>query len=242
MVVSPYGSQGSKDGNEHPEESQEPIQEEEEEENEPLSIAPPWDGGIKDWIGYCICLPILFCLVYTIPDVRRPGYRKYFVVTFFMAICWIAIFTWVMMWFAIAIAETCGLEETIMGYTILAAGTSVPDLLTSMIVARQGQGDMAVSSSVGSNIFDVTVGLPVPWMVYAAVTSGKAVQIKNEGLEVCVLLLLGMLAFTVGTIVIHRWVLNKWCGGTLMFLYVLFEVVVVGLTFAPEGELKLIHV
>ena len=45
-----------------------------------------------------------------------------------------------------------------MGFTLLAGGTSVPDLITSVLVARQGKGDMAVSSSVGSNIFDVTVG------------------------------------------------------------------------------------
>ena len=45
-----------------------------------------------------------------------------------------------------------------MGLTFLAAGTSVPDLITSVLVAKQGKGDMAVSSSVGSNIFDVTVG------------------------------------------------------------------------------------
>ena len=46
----------------------------------------------------------------------------------------------------------------IMGLTFLAAGTSIPDLITSVIVARKGFGDMAVSSSVGSNIFDVTAG------------------------------------------------------------------------------------
>lgn len=45
-----------------------------------------------------------------------------------------------------------------MGLTMLAAGTSIPDLITSVIVARKGLGDMAVSSSVGSNIFDITVG------------------------------------------------------------------------------------
>ena len=53
-----------------------------------------------------------------------------------------------------------------MGLTFLAAGTSVPDLLTSVIVARQGHGDMAVSSSIGSNIFDVLVGLPLPWLAF----------------------------------------------------------------------------
>ena len=51
-----------------------------------------------------------------------------------------------------------GISEEIMGLTILAAGTSIPDLITSVIVARKGLGDMAVSSSVGSNIFDITIG------------------------------------------------------------------------------------
>ena len=53
-----------------------------------------------------------------------------------------------------------------MGLTFLAAGTSVPDLITSVLVAKQGKGDMAVSSSVGSNIFDVTVGYIVTSIVH----------------------------------------------------------------------------
>ena len=56
------------------------------------------------------------------------------------------------------VGETMGITEEIMGLTILAAGTSIPDLITSVIVARKGLGDMAVSSSVGSNIFDITIG------------------------------------------------------------------------------------
>jgi Ca2+/Na+ antiporter len=44
----------------------------------------------------------------------------------------------------------------VLGLTLLAAGTSVPDLLSSVIVAKRGEGDMAVSSSIGSNIFDVS--------------------------------------------------------------------------------------
>lgn len=49
----------------------------------------------------------------------------------------------------------------VMGLTFLAAGTSIPDLITSVIVARKGFGDMAVSSSVGSNLFDITVGYDI---------------------------------------------------------------------------------
>jgi len=57
-----------------------------------------------------------------------------------------------------------------MGLTLLAAGTSVPDLLTSIIVTKKGEGDMAVSSSIGSNIFDVTMGLPIPWFFKTLIT------------------------------------------------------------------------
>lgn len=63
--------------------------------------------------------------------------------------------------FFLQVGETIGITEEIMGLTILAAGTSIPDLITSVIVARKGLGDMAVSSSVGSNIFDITVGYVV---------------------------------------------------------------------------------
>ena len=50
---------------------------------------------------------------------------------------------------AVVVGDTMGVNPHIMGLTVLAAGTSVPDLLTSVIVARQGKGDMAVSSSIG---------------------------------------------------------------------------------------------
>ena len=64
-----------------------------------------------------------------------------------------------MVWWTETIGATFKIDTSLMGMTILAAGTSVPDLITSVIVARKGLGDMAVSSSVGSNIFDITVGL-----------------------------------------------------------------------------------
>ena len=63
-----------------------------------------------------------------------------------------------MVWWAKEISVTMEIDDEIMGLTVLAAGTSIPDLITSVLVARKGYGDMAVSSSVGSNLFDVTIG------------------------------------------------------------------------------------
>ena len=54
-----------------------------------------------------------------------------------------------MVWMAEVIGALIKIPQAIMGLTFLAAGTSVPDLITSVIVAKKGFGDMAVSSSIG---------------------------------------------------------------------------------------------
>ena len=57
------------------------------------------------------------------------------------------------------------------GVTVLAAGTSIPDCIASLVVARQGMGDMAIANAIGSNIFDIWLGLGAPWMVILARSS-----------------------------------------------------------------------
>ncbi|TNE89483.1 MAG: calcium/sodium antiporter [Deltaproteobacteria bacterium] len=56
---------------------------------------------------------------------------------------------------ATAVASGLGVSETVIGLTIVAAGTSTPELVTSLMAARRGQDDLAVSNVVGSSIFNV---------------------------------------------------------------------------------------
>merc|ERR1712199_124107 len=99
-----------------------------------------------------------------------------------------------MVWWATLIGDRFGIPPVVMGLTFLAAGTSIPDLLTSVIVARQGLGDMAVSSSIGSNIFDVLMGLPIPWFFYSLTHNMNPMVVGADGLFLSVLILLVMLA------------------------------------------------
>ena len=78
----------------------------------------------------------------------------------------------------------------IVALTILAGGTSVPDLFASIVVSRQGRGEMAVANAVGSNIFDILVGLGLPWLL-ALVFLGERVQVGTADLWGSTLLLLG---------------------------------------------------
>jgi cation:H+ antiporter len=56
---------------------------------------------------------------------------------------------------AVSIAQTAGLSETVIGLTIVAIGTSMPELVTSVIAVRKGQGDVAIGNVLGSNIFNI---------------------------------------------------------------------------------------
>jgi Ca2+/Na+ antiporter len=59
-------------------------------------------------------------------------------------------------------------------------GTSVPDALSSLFVAQDGEGDMAVSNAIGSNVFDILMGLGLPWTISAAITFGAPVHVCSK--------------------------------------------------------------
>ena len=56
---------------------------------------------------------------------------------------------------AVAIARILGMSETLIGLTIIALGTSLPELVTSVVAARKGEMDMALGNVIGSNIFNI---------------------------------------------------------------------------------------
>ncbi|XP_052438133.1 sodium/potassium/calcium exchanger 1-like isoform X2 [Carassius gibelio] len=196
--------------------------EEEGENDEPLSLE--WPDDRRKQATYLFLLPIVFPLWLTVPDVRNPASKKFFVITFLGSIVWIAIFSYLMVWWAHQVGETIGISEEIMGLTILAAGTSIPDLITSVIVARKGLGDMAVSSSVGSNIFDITMGLPVPWLMYSFCHSLAPVTVSSNGLFCAIVLLFLMLLFVIISIAACKWRMNKVLGFIMFILYFVFLV------------------
>jgi K+-dependent Na+/Ca+ exchanger-like protein len=196
--------------------------EEEEEEHEPLDLTFP--KGTKERIIYLLLSPLTFSLAYTVPDVRNPARKKWFMVTFCLAIMWVGIYSFFMVEFATLIGNHIGINPIVMGLTFLAAGTSIPDLLTSVIVARQGLGDMAVSSSIGSNIFDVLVGLPLPWFLFSCIKK-KPVSVEADSLFVSILILVAMIFAVIVTIVLSGWKMTKMLGYVMFILYAVYIVI-----------------
>lgn len=186
--------------------------------------------GFLMFILHVCILPLTICMKYTIPDTRFKSIKSacngyVFIISFFLSIIWISVFSWLMVWWATRIGETWNIDPALMGLTFLAAGTSVPDLITSVIVARNGQGDMAVSSSIGSNIFDVTIGLPLPWFLWSLFNDFLGKGVSSSGLICSIGLLLLMLVVLVATIVITGWKMNNIMGFMMLILYGVFVAV-----------------
>ncbi|XP_033847128.1 sodium/potassium/calcium exchanger 4 isoform X3 [Periophthalmus magnuspinnatus] len=179
--------------------------------------------GCGSKIKWLISWPLLLLLFLTVPNCAKPRWEKFFMVSFILSTVWIAVFSYVMVWMVTIIGYTLGIPDVIMGITFLAAGTSVPDCIASLIVARQGLGDMAVSNTIGSNVFDILVGLGVPWFLQTVCISyGSEVMINSRGLVYSVVLLLGSVALTVLGIHLNKWRLDFKLGVYVLILYAIF--------------------
>ncbi|XP_042349285.1 sodium/potassium/calcium exchanger 3-like [Plectropomus leopardus] len=221
-------TRGEAGGQPKEEEEEEEEQEDGEEENTPFKpfvLPDGWCVRVK-WL---LSWPVSVLLYCTIPDCNLPRWERWYLLTFLSSTLWIALYSYLMVWMVTIISYTLGIPEVIMGITFLAAGTSVPDCMASLIVARQGMGDMAVSNSIGSNIFDVLLGLGFPWALRTLIVSyGSVVTINSKGLVYSVILLLASVTLTVLCVHLNCWRLDRKLGLCLILLYGIFLLCSVG--------------
>jgi cation:H+ antiporter len=95
---------------------------------------------------------------------------------------------------AISIARWLGLSELIIGLTIVAAGTSMPEVATSITAAIKGERDIAVGNVVGSNIFNILAVLGLSGVV---APSGLPVSLAAEAFDIPVMVAVAVLALPI---------------------------------------------
>lgn len=140
----------------------------------------------------------------------------------------IAGLSWVLVESAIVLSEELNWSPAIVALTLLAAGTSTPDLIASVDVARDGRGAMAVANAVGSNIFDILAGLGLPWLL-AILIIDPELFVSTDGIIESIFLL------SVTTIILYAFlntqrVLTRVEGFILLLVYAAYVVYVI-LTF-----------
>ncbi|XP_064172211.1 sodium/potassium/calcium exchanger 3-like [Anguilla rostrata] len=216
---------GNETENEDNENNEEGEEEEEEEEDDSEGPLLPFHvpAGACNRLKWLLVWPLCLLLFCTVPNCASPRWERWFMVTFVNSTLWIAGFSYIMVWMVTVIGYTLGIPDVIMGITFLAAGTSVPDCMASLIVARQGLGDMAVSNSIGSNVFDILIGLGLPWALQTlAIDYGSYIHLNSRGLVFSVGLLLASVFLTVLGVHLNKWVLDRRLGVVCLLMYGVF--------------------
>ncbi|MHB8834252.1 MAG: calcium/sodium antiporter [Candidatus Methylomirabilia bacterium] len=116
---------------------------------------------------------------------------------------------------AVAIAQTFGMNETLVGLTVVAIGTSLPELATSAVAAWKGNADIALGNVLGSNVFNIYFVLGVTAVVrplpFHAENSADLAAMVGANLLLFAVILIG-----------RRLVLARWEGSVLVASYVAY--------------------
>ncbi|MBS1214160.1 MAG: Na+/Ca+ antiporter, CaCA family, partial [Proteobacteria bacterium] len=105
---------------------------------------------------------------------------------------------------AVDIAEYLGVSELVIGLTIVAAGTSLPEVATSVVASLRGERDIAVGNVVGSNIFNI---LAVIGLTGTVAPDGIAVSVEALRFDMPIMIMVALACIPIffTGMVIHRW-------------------------------------
>ncbi len=122
---------------------------------------------------------------------------------------------------ASTIATWLGVSKLVIGLTVVAFGTSLPEMVTSIVASFRGQRDIAVGNVVGSNLFNI---LCVLGLTSAVSPTGVAVSPTALAFDIPVMV---AVAFICLPIFLTESVIRRWEGGLFLFYYLLYTTYVV---------------
>ena len=128
------------------------------------------------------------------------------------------------------IAMSLGMSETLVGLTIVAVGTSLPELVTSVVASIKKENDIAIGNVIGSNIFNILFILGVSSSISNLTISDKmSLGISESLVDLLVLLLSGVLVFVISRLGKN---IKKWQGVIFIVLYVAYIAYIIIREFA----------
>lgn len=116
---------------------------------------------------------------------------------------------------AIVIASDLGVSQKVIGLTIIAAGTSLPELLTSVVAAMKKNSDIAIGNVIGSNIFNLLLVIPISAMINPIVF--------NTNFNQDILILIGGTVLVVALLALGKSKkIARWHGLVLLGIYCVY--------------------
>lgn len=111
------------------------------------------------------------------------------------------------------IARTLGMSDAVIGLTIVAGGTSLPELATSVVAARKGNSAIAIGNVVGSNVLNILIILGLTGLI--SPMENLQIQPLDYGLMLFSMVLLWLFSHT-------KYRIERWEGALLVVLYVAY--------------------
>ena len=209
-----------------------------------VTWAMAWDGTVARWEGLVLFGALLVYLVRSIQSGRgnfddlpeeigeiaqtRIGKRFLAVnVGFFLSgLVSLAIGSRLLVGSAVEIATSLGVSELVVGLTVVAIGTSLPEVVTSVVASMRGQRDIAVGNVVGSNLFNL---LCVLGLTAAVAPDGVPVERSAVTFDLPVMVAVALVAVPL------MWtggMIRRWEGVVFLVYLVLYNVVLVSRAIA----------
>jgi len=123
-----------------------------------------------------------------------------------------------LVWGAVNVATDLGISELVIGLTVIAIGTSLPELAASIAGALKGEHDLAIGNVVGSNLFNTLGVLAIPGLIHP---SPLAEGILER--DIPVVLILTILLFVMGYGFRGEGRINRYEGGLLMSAFIAYQ-------------------
>jgi len=141
-----------------------------------------------------------------------------------LSVGFVILFSTLMVNSAVEFSNILGISPVVISLTVLAVGTSVPDLLASAKTAREGYGDTAISNAVGSNIFDILANLGLTWFFGLVLFGFEPIPVDTSNLDSSIILLIASASTLIAVLIAKRFNLGKLISIVLMSSYVLYLV------------------
>jgi len=197
----------------------------------------PSKGSKLEMFFWLLLSPLRFAMHFTVPDVRqlnehgdvKTSVRMAFTSTF-MCLVWLIVGSYAMVASLERLADLMDIPDAVVGVTVSAAGTSLPNYVASKVAAQNGFGNQAVSNAFGSNTFNIMVGLGLPWLLYTSFGTGFEPYhgLRNEGILQSIIILAVVLLIFVLLMLQTGFVIRKWHGTLFICMYVAYLSLAIG--------------
>mmetsp|Transcript_64751 Transcript_64751/g.189877 ORF Transcript_64751/g.189877 Transcript_64751/m.189877 type:complete len:715 (-) Transcript_64751:86-2230(-) len=185
-----------------------------------------WLGLLMEWAEW-LQFPVKFFLRLTIPDMDKPELQRWYPVSFVMCMTWLALFAYGVVAACDGIHEAFGISEALLGFTVAAAGTSFPNVISGMVVSRQGKTSMAIANALGANVQNVFLALAVPWTIQTCLIRHGPLSLHVEHITPAIIECALTLVPIVGVYLCCSASFPRWAGGVYLLTYVVYLVIAV---------------